>query len=375
MANGDGQQGGYIGGMLGQPGTREVIRRTERDEIHADDARGWRVIGLNVAIVFVFLSAVVALGRYGAAILPSVLLVMLAIVVMGWLTASDDDGTLAPDGNYKTARAVWIVLVIFSVAWIALCMFEPSIRDSAMGAYPLKFSLPWWAIVFVFSILGAVMYGLLDLRYSHRSSLFNRNWPPTYQQLDPRIGPYYDGGPTWLDDEVTQEQEYPLTRDEIADLLAEAMDNKPIVREETIVVSNRQRNGNGLHKSPTPGTDERIIREEAEQIKRKTDRHGNIYFRMVQGRYRSAWVPKTMVRDFIVQAPTLGSSFSKCAARGITESHLITIRRALAHADIVDLGNSSIHEELEWLLEPADALAEFDRIFKAQAPPRPTPTV
>lgn len=363
------RRGGF--GGFAQPGTREIINRSESDEIWADDARGWRVIGLNVSIVLVFLSAVVALGRYGAAILPSILLIMLAIVVMGWLTASDDDGAPAPSGNYETARAIWIIFVVFALAWIALYIFNPYIQENATGVYPLKFALPWWAIVIVFSILGAILYGVLDLRYSHRSSLFNRNWPPTYQQLDPRVGPYYDGGPTGLDDEMPQEQKPAMTREEIAELLSEAMSKKPVIRQDTLVLANR--NGNGLHKSPAPGTDERLDSEQVSHVVREDDGRGHSYIYVVTGNHQSAKVSVALAEDFVRQAQIIGSSFRIWAQRGITESKLRTIRRALAVYGIIDLGDASIHDEIKWLLKPAEALAEFERIFNAQVPPYPTP--
>lgn len=175
------------GGGFSQPGTREVIHRTENEEILADDARGWRVILLNVIIACLVMLSIVLLGPLAIAVAVPTVIILFAI----WLSGNEqtiENATITND----PVTVIWSIATVACLLWILTLDF--GIWRMIVAWYPIKFRLPWYVILPAWVIIGAILSGVQDTRISHRQSLYNRNWPPTYSQMTPDVGPYYEGG-------------------------------------------------------------------------------------------------------------------------------------------------------------------------------------
>lgn len=342
---------GYVGGWagIGRPGQREIVRRSEKDEILADDTRGRRVILINVLIVLLVLFAVTLLGP--AAIVWGVIagVIALSYWLVGWPWRKHED---VPN---KDVSLVWSVATVACVLWLAIV--DAIAWDWIAGWYPIPFVAPWWIVVPVWAVIGALLNGFGDLREAHRRSLFNRNWPPTFEQMPPDVGPYYHGEYALIEEpEELDNSQVEAFREILRDVLPNKK-QQPLL--ETIIVRGANKNGNPLHKHPDPGG-QALPASVAEVIMRETDENKRIFLYTQHGNEKSIKVPMDVIRTFVRCAPSSGSRFRDWEVRGVSQGKQETIRRVLELSGIITLRDG----EVVWNLEVGEAIREFDRMFQ-----------
>ena len=195
MPDGNGNMGGFMPWM-GGPGQREIVRRSERDEIGADDARGQRVVLLNIIIVCVAMSSMLLIGPLVIVLAVAVSIIALAWWLVGWPWNIHDE---VSDRN---ASSVWTFTALFVMTW--LFIVDNWLWEYIAAWYPIRWIAPFYITIPLWAICAAALYGLRDLREAHRRSLYNRNWPPLYESMPPMMGPYFKD---WYDPSREQEPE------------------------------------------------------------------------------------------------------------------------------------------------------------------------
>jgi hypothetical protein len=173
MNNPSNSGGGFPPWGMG-PGQRDIIHRTEQQEIKSVNARAFYVSALNVFIVVAIMISIVLIGPLAVPAGGCAAIVLCASWLVGW--------PMKPTTDSKDAFVnTWIIAAVLFAGWLVMAdiLWEPIV-----DWYPIKFALPWWAIVPVWLVIGAFTWGLLDGRNAHRRNLMpgGENDPPTYEQ-------------------------------------------------------------------------------------------------------------------------------------------------------------------------------------------------